>query len=591
MTRLVTDLLRRSARLVPDRPAIIVDGARPGESAVTFAELAARSVAFAHGLRQRGVGHGDRVALVFGGEDWIQYAIAYFGLLRLGAVAMLTGTRFADADLAAVVDGYQVTGVVRAPELAVPSLDCPVWDAPEVEVGQSFDDLTDVAGPQDAAEVIFTSGTTDRPRGVVATHANLSRAQTTWPTAVRANQPCAHALPLGSVAAQALLLTCVGGQHTLLIAARFSVAEFTRMVERHRATTVCLVPAMGHWLVRAQAGEATPMPSVRGVSFSGAPLPVPIMADLPRVFPHAEFFNFYTSTETYPARLATRYDPRRPESVGKPVGTSAVRVTGADGEPLPAGEVGEVWLRAAGAPPRRALDAASAGGVEVRDGWTRTGDLGFLDSDGYLFLTGRSSDIVIIGGVNVSASRVEQVLTRHEAVAEAAVCGVAHPVLGEILAAFVVPRGDTTVRELREHAAAQLSRHELPAILRLVDDLPRNPAGKVVKRELAALLDGAGAAAYVPPRTPLEERIARIWAEVLDAGAIGRTDNFFEIGGDSLAATRIAARLRELLGVQVDTVAVFEAPSVAELAEQLQTERHLTGDAESLTRVRQEGKV
>lgn len=135
MTRLVTDLLRRSARLVPDRPAIIVDGARPGESAVTFAELAARSVAFAHGLRQRGVGHGDRVALVFGGEDWIQYAIAYFGLLRLGAVAMLTGTRFADADLAAVVDGYQVTGVVRAPELAVPSLDCPVWDAPEVEVG------------------------------------------------------------------------------------------------------------------------------------------------------------------------------------------------------------------------------------------------------------------------------------------------------------------------------------------------------------------------------------------------------------------------------------------------------------------------
>lgn len=586
MTRLVTDLLRRSARLVPDRPAIIVDGARRGGSAVSFAELAARSAAFARGLRQRGVGPGDRVALMFGGEDWVQYAVAYFGLLRLGAVATLTGTRFADADLAAVVDGYQVTGVVRASELAAPPLGCPVWDAEAVEAGQSTEDLADAAGPRDAAEVIFTSGTTDRPRGVVATHANLVRAQSTWPTAVRANQPCAHALPLGSVAAQALLLTCVGGQHTLLVAARFSVAEFTRMVERHLATTVCLVPAMGHWLVRAQPGEATPMPSVRGVSFSGAPLPVSIMGDLPRLFPHAEFFNFYTSTETYPARLATRYDPRRPESVGKPVGTSAVRVTGADGTPLPAGEVGEVWLRAAGAPPRRALDAGDAGAVEVRDGWTRTGDLGYLDSEGYLFLTGRSSDVVIVGGVNVSAGRIERVLARHEAVAEAAVCGVAHPVLGEILAAFVVPRADTTVRELREYAAAHLSRHELPAILRVVDDLPRNPAGKVVKRELAALLAGGGAAAYEPPRTPLEERIARIFADVLDAGVIGRTDNFFEVGGDSLAATRIAARLREQLGVPVDTVTVFEAPSVAELAEQVR-ERHDDGQPST----REEGKV
>lgn len=599
MTKVVPDLLERSARLVPDRPAIILDG----QTSVSFAELAGRANAFARGLRERGVRRGDRVALVFGGDDWVRYAVAYFGLLRLGGVALLTGTRFTDADFARVVTGYRVAAVVRATGLAVPAVACPVLDSAAVESGTATEcppagdtiaaaDPPVAAEPGDPAEVIFTSGTTARPRGVVATHANLVRAQAVWPTAVRANQPCAHALPLGSVAAQAVLLNCVGGQHTLLVASQFTVAGFTALVERHRATTVCLVPAMGHWLIRAAAGEVTPMPSVKGVSFSGAPLPTGILADLPRVFPQAAFFNFYTSTETYPARVATRVDPRRPESVGRPVGASAVRVTGADGAPLPPGTEGEVWLRATGAPPRQVLDAAdpgvadpgsahagagdpAGGGAaagEVRDGWTRTGDRGYLDQDGYLYLTGRAGDTVIVGGVNVSAGRVEQALARHHAVAEAAVCGVDHPVLGEILAAFVVPRVDTTVRELRQHAATQLARTELPAIIRLVDELPRNAAGKVVTRELPALLDTSGAAGFVAPRTDLERQVATVWAEVLEVGAVGRSDNFFEIGGDSLAATRIAAQLRERLGTDLDTVTVFEAPSVAELADLL--DRH-----------------
>jgi acyl-CoA synthetase (AMP-forming)/AMP-acid ligase II len=565
MTRVVPDLLRRSAHLVPDRPAVVLDG----QVGLSFAELEGRSNAFARGLLRAGVGHGDRVALEYGGADWPRYAVAYFGVLKIGAVALLTGTRFTDADLGRIVTGYRVAAVLRAPAVAVPAVPCPVLAHESVEEGESTGELPVQATADDAAEVVFTSGTTARPRGVVATHANLVRAQATWPTAVRANQPCAHALPLGSVAAQAVLLSCVGGQHTLVVASQFTVAGFTSMVDQQQAVTVCLVPAMGHWLVRPGADEATPMPSVKGVSFSGAPLPTAVLPDLPRVFPRAEFFNFYTSTETYPARVATRVDPRRPESVGRPVGTSAVRVTGPTGAELPAGEVGDVWLRAGGAPPRQVLDADDAGRADVRDGWTRTGDLGYLDAEGYLFLTGRTSDIVNIGGINVSAGRVEQVLRRHEAVAEAAVCGTAHPVLGEVLAAFVVLRDDATVRDLRAHAATHLSRHELPAIIRLVEDLPRNPAGKVVKGELPRLLETAGPAAFEAPSSPLERRVAQAWAHVLDLGAVSREDNFFEIGGDSLAANRIAAQLREELGVALDAIAVFESPTVAELAEHL----------------------
>ena len=561
--RTVPDLLRQTARLVPDRPAIVLDG---GET-LTFAELDARSNAFARGLREHGVGHGDRVALALGGPAWPRYAVAYFGTLKVGAVALLAGARFGADELARIVEGYRVARIVRADD--------------DLGAGQSAEPLVASAGPGDAAEVVFTSGTTDRPRGVVATHANLLRAQVAWPTAVRANQPCAHALPVGSVAAQAVLLNCVGGQHTLLAAAAFTVAGFTAMAARERAVTVCLVPAMGHWLVRAAPGEAILMPSVKGVSFSGAPLPVPITADLTTVFPNAAFHNFYTSSETYPARVATRFDPARPEAVGRPVGSSAVRVTGPGGAELPPGEAGEVWLRAGGAPPRELLDAgdargagpdqrSSAGSVDVADGWTRTGDLGYVEADGTLFLTGRASDVVIVGGFNVSTGRVEQVLTRHPAVAEAAVCGAEHPVLGEIVAAFVVlkaSRTDATVADLRRHAVERLTRAELPAVIQIVDDLPRNEAGKVVKRELPALLSAPGAAEFVAPRTELERDLAAVWAEVLQTGAVGATDNFFEIGGDSLAATRIAATSRERLGVDVDTIAVLEAPTVAELAQ------------------------
>jgi acyl-CoA synthetase (AMP-forming)/AMP-acid ligase II len=290
------------------------------------------------------------------------------------------------------------------------------------------------------------------------------------------------------------------------------------------------------------------------------------MADLPRVFPHATFFNFYTSTETYPARVATRYDPARPESVGKPVGTTSVRVLTSGGAPAAPGEAGEVWLRAGNAPPRRVLDDDGSQPTTVRDGWTRTGDLGYVDSEGYLYLTGRTSDVVIVGGTNVSTGRVEQTLARHEAVAEAAACGIDHPVLGEIVVAFVVPRMDVTVRQLREHAVSGLARHEVPAIIRVVDELPRNAAGKVVKRELPALLETPGAAEFVAPRNDVERHIASVWASVLQVGAVGVTDNFFEIGGDSLAATRIAAALAEQHGLRVDAVDVLEAASVAELA-------------------------
>jgi acyl-CoA synthetase (AMP-forming)/AMP-acid ligase II/acyl carrier protein len=565
--RVVPDLLRRSAGLVPDRVAIADDGG----GQLTFEELLRRSDAVARGLRDRGVARGDRVALLFGQDSWLDYAVAYFAALTAGATALIVGDRFTDDDLTDMARRHRIVGAVGSRRCPADLTGCWTASVGELEKGGPDTGTPVDALPDDAAEVIFTSGTTSRPRAVEATHANLMRAQTAWPTGVRANQPCVHALPIGTVAAQVLLLTCVGSQNTLVVMSRFDVGGFSCLVGRWQATTACLVPTMGHWLVRAAPGQVTPMPSVRGVSFSGAALPVGIMKDLPPVFPRAAFHNFYTSTETYPARLSTTYDPARPESVGRPAGSCEVRITSPDGTPLPDGEVGQVWLRARGAPSRRFMDGDEETAAEAtfRDGWTRTGDLGRLDADGHLCLAGRESDIVIVGGFNVSTHRVESVLCLYEAVAEAAAFGVDHPVLGEIVAAFVVLREDATVREVRAHAAGHLTRREQPAIIRIVDDIPHNAAGKIDKRALPALLDAPGPAGFQAPRTDTEKAIAAVWADVLGLGSVGVDDNFFEIGGDSLTATQIAATLRQGLGVDIDSVAVFEAPTVAELADQL----------------------
>ncbi|MEE6260939.1 AMP-binding protein [Plantactinospora sonchi] len=575
--QVVPELLRRSARLVPSRPAIVVDG-RP---VLTFAELEARANALAAGLRARGVRRGDQLALVFDGTEWPEFVVAYFGALQLGAATLLLGERFTAEDVRRLVARHRVTGVLTAPGRPPGSTpDCWVADTAALAAGQDETPAPFDATPLDTADVVFTSGTTALPRGVVASHANVVRAQTTWPTGPRVNQPGLHALPLGSVAGQIHLVNSIGGQHTLVIMPEFAVPDFCRLVEHWRVSSVFLVPAMAHWLVRAGADECPPLPSVRGVHFSGAPLPVGIMPDLPAVFPRATYYNFYSSTEAFPARVATQFDPRRPDSVGRPVGVHQVRITTEDGSPCAVGEVGTVWLRSTAAPARRFLDDDGAeGGAGFRDGWIRTGDLGHLDDQGYLHLAGRTDDMVNVGGFNVSTYRVEEVLGRHEAVAEAAVFAADHPVLGEIIAALVVPRAEVTIREIRQHAARQLTRRELPAIVRLVDDIPRNAAGKVVKRLLPDLLDAPGPAGFAVPTTELERRMARIWAERLDVGSVGVHDNFFEIGGDSLLATEMAAELRARLGVELDAVTIFEFATVAELARYVSEEQTWqTGD-------------
>jgi fatty-acyl-CoA synthase/long-chain acyl-CoA synthetase len=218
-------------------------------------------------------------------------------------------------------------------------------------------------------------------------------------------------------------------------------------------------------------------------------MPPSTLARLPSLFPRAHLVNIYALTEGGSAAAFCEFPPgaavERCDSVGKPVPPTEMRIVTEAGRDAAAGEVGEIWLRPKGPPRRYYRDAEATARTFVEGGWVKTGDLGHLDADGYLYLDDRKKNMVIRGGFNIFPAEIDALLEAHEKVREAAVVGVPHPVLGEDLHAFVALREPATVEELRAHLAAHLADYKVPRAFTFVEALPRNAMGKVVKRELS----------------------------------------------------------------------------------------------------------
>ena len=219
----------------------------------------------------------------------------------------------------------------------------------------------------------------------------------------------------------------------------------------------------------------------------------------------------------------------------------------------------------------RATEAAFAGD------WFKTGDLGYFDDDGYLFLAGRIREMINRGGEKVAPQEVDEVLLDHPAVAEAVTFAVPHATVGEDVAAAVVlrPHAAATPKEIRQFATARIADFKVPRQVLIVREIPKGPTGKVQRIGLAAALglatDAALPRASVAPRTPLEKVLAGIWAEVLQVEQVVVHDNFFALGGDSLLATRVLIRMYEIMQAEVEVSCIFEAPTVAEMAEHIET--------------------
>ena len=423
--------------------------------------------------------------------------------------------------------------------------------------------LPDGPAPGDDAEIIYTSGTTGVPKGVVASHENvLHPLRSPRPGRTRT---ALHALPPGTTVGQGLLVQPLSARpHRTVTVNRFTADGLLGAIERQRPTDVVLVPAMAIALVNAVGAAEHDVSSVRQVRTTSAPIHPATLAALAALFPAARIRNVYSTTECWPRRLATDFDRDRPTSLGRPAEGAQVRIVDAAGVELPAGTPGDVQLRS-DAPQRRYDGETGPSAVFLRDGWTRTGDVGLVDQDGYFYLVDRNPDLVNTGGLNVSTLDVEATMMEYPGVVEAAVCGVPHPVLTECVVAAV--RAETGldlggllefVRD-RKGAAA-------PHRIVIVDDLPRNFLGKIDKKRLRGQLADQPDRGSEPPRTPTEIYLAGLWAETLDLDSVSATDDFLRLGGSSLTAMEITSQATEELGREITVRDLLDATSLRAFA-------------------------
>jgi long-chain acyl-CoA synthetase len=509
-------IITASARRFPGEPAILF-----GEERLTYADLARAVNRTANALLGLGLAPGDRVALMVPNRP--EFTVAYFGILQAGMVVVPLNTLFVapevayhleDSGAALLIAWEEYEEVARAALERVES--CP----PLVLVGPREDarpagalsfaawtgqasDAADVAQtmPDDTAVILYTSGTTGRPKGAELTHFSLysnaqwssERSQSVLPDRVVIFGPgnlALSALPLFHCFGQ----TCVqnsmlfnGGAFTCL--PRWSPGEALRIMERDGVTHFSGVPTMYFALLHAPEASGVRLERLRFCNSGGAPMPVEVMAEFEAKFP-ARILEGYGLTETSPvATFHTPEFPRRPGSVGKAIGGCEVGVVDDEDRPLPPEGVGEVVIRGQNIMKgyyRRPAATAEA----MRNGWFHSGDIGKLDEEGYLHILDRKKDMILRGGFNVYPRELEEVIYAHPAIREAAVVGIPDREHGEEVVAVVALKEDVvlTAGELIAYCRERMAAYKYPRHVEFRDSLPKGGTGKILKRELRAEL-------------------------------------------------------------------------------------------------------
>lgn len=485
----VADVIRRHAAQRPEVVAV-----RQGERALTYRDLDERSSRLAQALLADGVRSGTRVAYLDRSAPEVIELL--FAAAKVGAVLVPVNWRLAVRELQAVLDDSQAplliagetfAGVaVRVPELIV--------------VGDGYEDWLAAHEPHDpgrrgeAGDVIvqmYTSGTTGVPKGVLTTHANLAvTAQTSRRWAFDERSVSLTPLPMFHIGGIGWAYCGLWHGATTILVRDFEPAAVLDVLERRRVTNAVLVPTMLQMLTAQQGAAERDYSALRSIAYGAAPITTPVLKASLRTF-GCGLVGLYGLTESTGGVVALEPEDHDREhllrSAGRPYPWVELRIANpVSGEPHGPGAVGEVWLRAPNVMAGYFNRPAETAAALTADGWLRTGDGGYLDEEGYLFLTDRIKDMIVSGGENVYPVEVEEALAQHPDVAEAAVIGVPHPHWGEAVMALIVPRPGArpAPEELIAFARERLAGYKLPRTIELVTELPRTPSGKVLKREL-----------------------------------------------------------------------------------------------------------
>jgi acyl-CoA synthetase (AMP-forming)/AMP-acid ligase II len=580
--RSIHSFLKAQAQRAPNAPAILA----PGRNPLTYSELCIQSEGTVEMLNGMGVGRNDRVAIVL--PNGPEIAVAFLTVAAGATSAPLNPTYgpeefdfyLGDLDAKALIIQSGMDSPARSVALArhIPIIEL----SPVVEAGagvfalrgenQSRKSNGGFAQPEDVALVLHTSGTTSRPKIVPLTQANLCTSAYTIGGAFGLvdTDRCLNVMPLFHIhgLVGAILSTLVSGG-SVVCTPGFDACEFFNWLESFRPTWYTAVPTMHQAILNRSSshGPVITRYPLRFIRSCSAPLPPKAMAALEKEF-HAPVLESYGMTEASHQMTSNPLPPRgrKPGSVGVPTGQE-VAIMNETGNLVQTGETGEIVIRGANVTDGYENNPEANQSAFV-NGWFRTGDQGFFDEDGYLFLTGRIKEIINRGGEKIAPREVDDAVMEHPAVEQAVTFALPHPTLGEDVAAAVVLREKTsaTEKEIRELAFAHLADYKVPSQIVIVEEVPKGPTGKIQRIGLAEKLMSKLRPQFAPPRNPAEEAVAGIWAAVLGIGRVGIYDNFFGLGGDSLLATQVVSRLRAAFGVDLPLPAMFRGPTVADQA-------------------------
>ncbi len=484
------------ARTEPDRPAIFC-----GDRTLTYGELHDRSTRLANAIAAHGVGDGDRVAIML--PNSVEFFEAWAAANKLNASVVLVNWHLKTEELAYILADSGARLLVAHADLEehfAPALEetgaavLVVGDAGERGYEPAIAAASDGPPPVDlealTAPVFYTSGTTGRPKGVIhgkpdpgAASRNMEGQLALWSWTENdvyiLSGPAYHAGPGG----WAMAALYVGAP--MVILEMFDASEWLRLVEQHGVTCSFVVPA--HFIRILEVPEAEfggrDLSSLRLLVHAGAPCPIPVKRRIIEALP-CEISEVYGASEGGATRINSAEWLEHPGSVGTPWPGVEVHILDESGNPVPTGTDGIVYVHPPGDTRFEYHDDPEKTAEAWREEGFTVGDVGHLDADGYLFLTDRASDMVIRGGVNVYPREIEEALHMHPAVVDCAVFGVPDDRLGEQLHAVVEARTAVTPDELRDHCREHLADFKVPAAFELVDELPRQPNGKVLKRVL-----------------------------------------------------------------------------------------------------------
>lgn len=505
----LAEMLPVAARQWPDQTCIVTEAAD-----YTYRRLNSDADALANGLIRLGIKRGDRVALLV--PNSLEFVVCFFAVLKVNAVLVPVNVKYKGeemryllehSDSAALIIDTEFGEVFQTIQSTLTGLEQVIWvdrqrdrqgAGPFEKSSQTEVDYAElirespatapdvVVHPDDESVIFYTSGTTGRPKGAVCTHRNCLAAIDSWVAALGMNSHSRSLMvtPFFHNAFNAFVATLfrVGG--STIIVESFQVKTLLSEITRCRPTLLFATPSVYISMLNVPQISRYDLSSLTTIIYGAAPMPVEVIKALRPVFSNASLYNAYAQSESCPAisYLEPQYAISKAGSVGRAVQSVSIAILDEQNQPLSPHTIGEICVQGENIM-KGYYKQPEATEKKIIDGWLHTGDLGYLDEEGFLYLVDRKDDLIITAGENVYPKEIEEILFAHSEILEAAVIGVPDRTKGSVIVAFIVPKEGKTIlpREIRRFCVERLADFKVPRHVRVIDALPRNPSGKVLK--------------------------------------------------------------------------------------------------------------